>query len=83
MNELTNERELRLLVSRVTGKNAAALDLDDDVVRELGLDSLGVLALLAAVERGFGVRFPDEELSQVRTLKRMLKQIQSGRKELS
>lgn len=83
MNELTNERDLRLLVSRVTGKNAAALDLDSDLVRELGLDSLGTLALLAAVEREFGVRFPDEGLGEVRTLNRMLKHMQDRKGGIS
>lgn len=83
MNELTDERELRVLVSRVTGKNAAALELDDDLVRELGLDSLGVLGLLAAVERRFGARFPDEELGQIRSMRRMLLQIQRDKKEVS
>ena len=72
MSDLTHERDLRLLVTRTTGKDAAAVAGDDDLVRELGLDSLAVLALLAAVERRFDVRFPDDELGGIRTLNQML-----------
>ena len=41
-------------------------------MRELGLDSLAALRLLAAVEKRFGVRFPDERLAEFRTLRKLL-----------
>jgi acyl carrier protein len=76
LNLMTDERELRILIARNTGKDVA-LGGDDDIVRELGLDSLGVLALLAAVERRFGFCFPDDQLGEIRTLNQILRQIRS------
>jgi acyl carrier protein len=76
LNLMTDERELRILIARTTGKDVA-LGGDDDIVRELGLDSLGVLALLAAVERRFDTCFPDDQLGEIRTLNQILRQIRS------
>ena len=46
--------------------------LDDDLARELAIDSLAGLRVLAAVEKRFDVRFPDERLSELRTLRQLL-----------
>jgi acyl carrier protein len=36
---------------------------DDAVLRDLGLDSMGTVELLATLERTYGVRFTDEALN--------------------
>jgi hypothetical protein len=46
-------------------------------VRELGLDSLAMLRLLAEVEMRLDVRFPDSELSRLRTLRQFAAAIRS------
>jgi acyl carrier protein len=72
MNKSDAERALRALLTDVSGNDLSRVGLDDDLVRELGLDSLLALRLLAAVEKRFGVRFPDERLAEFRTLRRIL-----------
>jgi acyl carrier protein len=72
MNKTDAEKALRSLLTDVSGKDLSQTGLDDDLVRELGLDSLLALRLLAAVEKRFGVRFPDERLAEFRTLRRIL-----------
>ena len=69
-----NDREQRLrdLLAEVSHRDLGRTGLDDDLVRELGLDSLAALRLLAAVEKRFGVRFPDERLAEFRTLQQLL-----------
>ncbi len=69
---MSHESELRELLSEMSGKDAGAVDADADLVRELGLDSLAGLRKLARVEKRFGVRFPDERLSEFRTVRQLM-----------
>ena len=46
--------------------------LDSQFERDLGLDSLARVELLARVERSFGVRFPDDTLAKVETPRQLL-----------
>ena len=82
MPDPEQEEALRQLVRQVTSQDTAGLGLDTDLVRELGLDSLAGLRVLAAVEKRFAVRFPDEQLADIRSLRQVLAHIegsQSGR----
>ncbi len=69
-----NDREQRLrnVLGEVSRQDLSRTRLDDDLVLELGLDSLAALRLLAAVEKRFNVRFPDERLAEFRTLGQLL-----------
>lgn len=69
---MSRERELRALLSEEGGRDLSGIDADADLVRELGLDSLGCLRMLAMVEQRFSVRFPDERLGEFRTVRRIL-----------
>lgn len=71
MNDHEVEQRLRAVLGEISHQDLAHTDLDADLVRELGLDSLGALRLLAVVEKHFGVRFPDERLAAFRTLRQM------------
>ncbi len=72
------EQQLRTLLSEASRKDMSGAGLDDDLVAVLGLDSLTSLRLLATVEKRLGVRFPDEQLSDLRTLRRLLAFISSA-----
>ena len=81
MSRITRERELRKFVGQTLQRDPATLNTSDDLVRDLGLDSMTSLRVLAAVETRFGVRFPDDHLSDLRSLEKILNVIedQSGR----
>jgi acyl carrier protein len=81
MSEHNPEQALRALLTEVSKKDVSGVGLDDDLVRELGLDSLAALRLLAAVEKRFQVRFPDERLAEYRTLRRLLEVITAPAQE--
>lgn len=72
MNRSCQETELRALLSNVYREDLSVVGLDTDLVHELGLDSLGGLRLLAAVEKRFNVRVPDQKLGELRTLNELL-----------
>jgi acyl carrier protein len=81
MHDRDPEQALRALLTQVSGKDLSGTGLDDDLVRELGLDSLMALRLLAAVEKHFDVRFPDERLAEFRTLRRLLEVVAPSARE--
>ncbi len=81
MNRRKAEKELRALLGDLSAKDTSRLGLDDDLVRELGLDSLAGLRLLAGVEKRFGVCFPDERIGEFRTLGQLLEMIEEPEEE--
>ncbi len=61
--------------SRLTKVLVEELDLDEsqitmdaDLEDDLEIDSLGVVELLMALEDAFGVKIPDEEAEDIRTV---------------
>ena len=54
------------------------LHLDDTIERDLGLDSLSRVELVARVEQAFGVRLPDELATAARTLRDLLDAVTRG-----
>ena len=81
MSTRNAEDELRATLARVGKVDSRQVGLDDDLPRVLGLDSLACLRLLAAVEKQFQVRFPDEQLASFRTLRQILEVIDSNSEE--
>jgi len=81
MSDPNVEQRLRSVLSEVSRQDVARTGLDDDLVRELGLDSLAALRLLAAVEKRFDVHFPDERLEEFRTLRIVRDFIAGNRQE--
>jgi 1-acyl-sn-glycerol-3-phosphate acyltransferase len=60
------DRELLALIDAVVaelhpGRAPAALDLDSDLSRDAGLDSLGRIELMLRIQQRFGVRLADED----------------------
>jgi acyl carrier protein len=45
---------------------------EESVIAELGIDSLGMLELVGAMERDLGVQVPDDELVGIQTVKQLL-----------
>jgi len=72
MDPTTMENVLRQLLADRLRPELPSLDLDTDLVRELGLDSLTRLQLLAAVEVRFGIRIPDHQLAGLHTLRQLM-----------
>ncbi len=78
-----NEPAVRALLSEWTQLDAAEIGLDDDAEEVLAIDSLYHLALVAAVEERFDVRFPDEKLSELRTLRHVLQALDEAQLEIA
>ena len=70
-------RELR------AGDGSLRVDLDTDVYRDLGLDSLARMELLARLERAAGVSLPDRALAEATTPRELLRAFESVRSPTS
>ena len=81
MSEDDLEQRLRSVIGEVSRRDLTSAGLDEDLVRQLGLDSLAALRLLAAVEKRFDTRFPDGRLGEFRTLRQLRDFIAGGKKE--
>jgi len=66
------EQALRALIGRLTKQDASEVGLEGDLVRELDFDSLTALRILAGIEKHFEVQFPDDRLSEFRTIKTLM-----------
>jgi acyl carrier protein len=60
--------QLALLIQQLTGVDAARVVLDARFVDDLDLDSVSIVEIAAAAEEKFGVKIPDSELEQFKTV---------------
>ncbi|GKT09067.1 acyl carrier protein [Desulforhabdus sp. TSK] len=67
--------EVRRLLGRVV-KSPVRIEEKTELVNDLGLDSLAALQLVEEVEDAFDISFPLNELSQIRTVRDFVLQIQ-------
>ena len=69
MSNATLKEELRSLISEI-----AEIDTipDDTNFKDLGIDSMLGVEIVAAIERQYRVKFEDSELAEVATLNRSL-----------
>ena len=74
------EDGVREIVGRISARDLSTSGLDDDLVEQLGVDSLQGLQILAGVEKRFGVRLPDDELITLRTMRRIVDAVGRARK---
>lgn len=72
------ESQVRECLAHSCKGEVSSLGLDDDLVEKLGLDSLQGLEVLAVLEKRFGVRFPDERLEELRTIRALVAAIQAA-----
>ena len=71
MSRLHIEAEVRALITDVARVDGSAIGPDEDLVERLGIDSLQGLQMLAAVEKRFALRLPDEDLVRLDTIGRI------------
>ena len=62
------ESRLTKVLVEELGLDEATITMDADLEDDLEIDSLGVVELLMALEDAFGVKIPDEEAEDIRTV---------------
>lgn len=67
-----NLETLKQLVEVAMDQEVKTLGADTDLYGELGMDSMGAVALVVEIQRRFHVRIQDEDMPQLRTPALML-----------
>ncbi len=73
------EEKIRRIISEVTRQDARTVELNEDLIETFGMDSLAGLRLLATLEKKFEVEFPNEKLSELRSISKVMEAIQEAK----
>jgi acyl carrier protein len=60
--------DLAAIVEDVAGVDAADVQLDKEFIGDLDVDSLSMVEIVVAAEEKFGVRIPDDEVKNLKTV---------------
>lgn len=69
------ELELKEIIQKYSKVNVDNVGKDEDLVSYLSLDSLSGLKLLATIEKKYSFKFPDERLTEFRTINKIMNEI--------
>ncbi len=64
------EQEIRDLIADIIEMEADQIDPDAHLVEDLGMDSMMALEILAAIEKKYKIRIPEEDLPKITTVNR-------------
>jgi len=62
------QAELAAIVEEIAGVPAADVQLDKEFIADLDVDSLSMVEIVVAAEEKFGVRIPDDQVKNLRTV---------------
>lgn len=62
------QADLATIVEEIAGVPAADVQPDKEFIADLDVDSLSMVEIVVAAEEKFGVRIPDDEVKNLRTV---------------
>jgi acyl carrier protein len=62
------QSELAAIVEDIAGVPADEVQLDKEFIADLDVDSLSMVEIVVAAEEKFGVRIPDDEVKNLKTV---------------
>jgi acyl carrier protein len=62
------QSDLATIVEEIAGVPAADVQPDKEFIADLDVDSLSMVEIVVAAEEKFGVRIPDDEVKNLRTV---------------
>ena len=60
--------DLATIVEEIAGVDAAEVQLDKEFIGDLDVDSLSMVEIVVAAEEKFGVRIPDNDVKNLKTV---------------
>ena len=66
------EKELRVLIAEIIEIEEDKITLQAGFVEDLGMDSMMALEILAAIEKKYKLRIPEEHLTKITNLKQVV-----------
>ena len=72
--------EVRTVLAKQLRKPEDIIKPESRIIEDLGADSLNILMLLMTIEEDFGIKVPDEELADFRTVGDVVSFLESQQK---
>jgi acyl carrier protein len=66
---MTVEHEVKVLIAEKLGLKEDKIEADASIVDDLGADSLDSVEMVIALEGKFGINIPDEDATQIATVR--------------
>jgi len=66
------EQDVRLLIADIIEMEPNQIDPNAHLVEDLGMDSMMALEVLAALERKYKIKIPEDELPRITTVSRAI-----------
>ena len=66
------EQKVREILSKKLGADLNKIGPDTRLAQDLGVDSFGAVELMFEIEEEFGLKIPDSDFEQVRTVKNIV-----------
>jgi acyl carrier protein len=66
------EQEIRKMISEITMIPEEKISLDIDLFKDLGVDSLKAIEIVAAFERTYRIIIPEKDITNITTLRKIL-----------
>ncbi len=63
------EQDIRGIISEITEIEPEKITIEADFVEKLGMDSMMALEILAAIEKKYKIRIPEEKLMRLKNLR--------------
>ena len=70
MSTINVEQEVRDLIADIIEMDPNEIDPNAHLVEDLGMDSMMALEILAALEKKYKIKLPEQELPKITTLNR-------------
>lgn len=71
----TLQREIKFLISEIVEIEEDKITPDASFVEDLGMDSMMALEILAALEKKYKIKIPEENLTKITNLSQVLEMI--------
>ena len=72
--------KVKELVAEQLGISPETIKPESNILEDLGADSLDVIEMLMTLEEEYGITIPDEQISQVKTIKQIVELIEKLKK---
>ncbi len=73
LDDLTLEKELREIIAKITEIESERITLEARFIEDLGMDSMMALEILAAMEKKYKIRIPEDKLNKLANLNETIK----------
>jgi len=69
MAKFNAEKEIKKMLSKLTGKSENDIKIEENLFTDIGIDSLKIIEIATYMEKNFGVTVPESYMPRIQTVK--------------